>query len=118
MTKEIIFNFFLICNSGLITKIGYVAHEIEGTDDEKTTFLLSNAYKDSKNIVFFDMPKNSKIITPLFELTGALRLDFYEKLSFNQITSLFESVFIEYNALSNPLYVSTLIVDGELNMNK
>jgi hypothetical protein len=114
MTKEIIFNFFPICNLGLIMKFGYVIHEMEGTDQYKIDFLLENVKKDAKIMKFIGVQETSQIIAPSFTINGVMTIDLYENLSFNQITALFESVFIAYNAPSNPLFVSTIIADGKL----
>ena len=46
--KEKILNLFIYTNGKIIDQLGYIVHELEGTDEEKIAFLKNTVNSDYK----------------------------------------------------------------------
>ncbi len=47
--KEAVFNLFLFISNNIITELGVVSHQLNGTEKEKLSFLQSQVNNDLKN---------------------------------------------------------------------
>jgi hypothetical protein len=114
--KELIFNIFLYIDNNIINKIGVVCHNIEGTDDEKISFLKQNVVFDYKHANRYSLPNNFKL-----EINGkvynALNYDRYREMAYNGTSGvLFEEIYRKYNASLTPLVCITMIADGQVKI--
>lgn len=107
--KETVYNLFYFANDGIIIDLGAVAHELDGTDDEKSATLLSLVETDHKNCQHFHIPLNM-----IKSGKGrGLPVDSYNALArLGRHLELFEDIFSYFRANKNPLCCITPIVDG------
>ncbi|HJR99811.1 MAG TPA: hypothetical protein VJ780_02645 [Flavobacterium sp.] len=114
---EIIYNFFTFCDNKIIRKIGYAIHECDGEDDIKIEYLKAKVNDDFLNLKFISIPSSFKIINSKNEETIGINLETYNTLVHNQTVGVFfEYVFKKYNASKTPLFVNTMVVDGEIKI--
>ena len=117
MEKEVIFNFFPICNDKVITSIGFRVHEYSGSDDKKIKFLLSRVEEDSKEMAFAEISENFKVKLPNGKEVNGLTHTRYNSLLHNGTEGvLYEPIFQLFNAPKFPLSVSTMIVNGKIKI--
>jgi hypothetical protein len=115
MAKEVIFNIFPICKSDIITEVGFRVHEFEGSDDEKTNFLLTRVETDFKEMVFIKISDDFKVLLADGEEVNGLTHERYNNFLHNGTESiLYEPIFQLFNAPKTPLSVSTMVVDGKI----
>lgn len=98
---EKVFNVFLYHQDNLIEKIGYVCHEISGTDHEIGRFLQQSIQADYKKA--FLKPLSEKITYETF--MAMCRLGTH--------LSLFEDFFEKEQSSPEPFVILTPIVNGE-----
>jgi hypothetical protein len=96
--KEQVFNLFYFEKAGFIQEIGVVAHQIDGTDAEKGALLQSLVETDYKICQRFTVPRRKSY-------RGLNRLGRHREL--------FDEIFAQFNAGTNPLCCITPIVDGK-----
>lgn len=114
--KELIFNIFLYVDDNIINKIGVVCHNIEGTDDEKISFLQQNAERDFKDARRHSLPNIFRLKIK-GKIYNALNYDRYREMSYNGTSGvLFEEIYKEYNPSSAPLVCITMIADGQVKI--
>jgi hypothetical protein len=114
---ETVFNIFTICNNEVIEYIGFKAHELEGTDDQKIKFLQENVQSDSGNLEYIKIPESFKLTKDGSQIIGAITIESYNTLNHNGTLSvLFESIFQIYDVSQAPLFVVTFLVDGEIKI--
>jgi hypothetical protein len=119
MSKEKVYNLFAIFESMILKQIGYVMHEIEGTDEEKQNYLLDYVEKDSKRMKTKEIPLGFTLQIGGDEKIRGISLDSYNTMLHNGTTGfLFEPFFIESNSPKDPLTISTAIVDGKIKIDK
>jgi len=117
--KERIFNIFPIFEGDIYRRIGFRVHEKEGTDEEKTKFLLSRVRKDFTEMAYIDMPDNFKVKLPDGTEIKGLSHESYNTLLHNGTDGiLYEPIFQLFDASKRPLSVSTVVVDGEIKIDK
>ena len=105
--KETILNIYLVINDDIITEFRAKSYIAEGSDNEKITFLKSNAESDFQNSEVFESPydKNGKKIT---------YKRFYKLEKQGLQFRLFENIFDYFNAPQNPLVCVTPVIDGKI----
>jgi hypothetical protein len=114
---ETIFNIFTICNDEVIEHIGFKAHELEGTDEEKIEFLKKNVQSDSIDFKYIKIPGSFKLTKDGNDIIGAITVESYNTLNHNgTISILFEPIFQVYDVSQSPLFVVTFIVNGEIKI--
>lgn len=117
MDKEIIFNIFPICNSDIVSEIGFRVHEYAGTDDDKIKFLLSRVEQDVKEMAFIKVSSDFKVQVANGQEVIGLTHERYNNLLHNGTDGiLYEPIFQLFNAPQTPLSVSTMVVDGEIKI--
>lgn len=102
---ETILNIYLIIDNGLITSLRAIPYLIEGSDDEKISFLKSRAKEDFNSSEAFDAPQNKK--KNFMPYSKFARLE-----SQGMQFQLFENIFNKYQVPQNPLICVTPVVDG------
>jgi len=115
--KEVIFNFFPILKNDIIRKIGYTTHDISGTDEEKISFLKSKIDSDMSKITYISIPKSFKVSKPgVSEMIG-ISLSQYNNLVLNNtIAVLFEPAFDMFDSSETPLFIATVIKNGQIKI--
>jgi hypothetical protein len=110
--KEKIFNLFVYVDSDFISHVGAVCHELDGTDDDKISFLQANYKTDFENVVTFRLPKNV-MSRYKGELRDGIEYRIFRDLCHKgQSLLIFENVFKKYDACQTPLVVQTMVKDG------
>lgn len=114
---ETIFSLFPICNDDIIEYIGYKTHEVDGTDDQKLKFLKERVYEDSKDLKFVSIPNSFKVSKgDNKNIVGIHHLTFNTLAHNGTVGVLYEDIFQICNANDNPLFLQTMIVDGEIKI--
>jgi len=110
--KEKIFNCFLYTDGTEISQLGVVAHEMDGSDEEKMEFLRSSVHND------FLIANIANIRSCLIGTSeGKFKYSSYVALQrAGRSLEVFEEFFAQYNAPANPLCCITPIIDGELRI--
>ncbi len=105
--QEKILNLYLVIEKGEITGLRGVSYEMEGTDDEKISFLKSRATEDFQYAYRFDPPRNrfNKLMT---------YNQFYKLEKTGKQFRLFEEIFESFGVPDSPLVCLTPVVDGEI----
>lgn len=100
----------------MISQVGGVCHEIEGTDEEKISFLKSRVFIDFDKAEKFPIP--AKIITTYKGLKqNSIDYNTFRDLSYKgEALMIFEDVFFKYNANKNPLVVVTPVKNGKIQI--
>jgi hypothetical protein len=102
--KEQVFNFLYFVKGDIIQEFGFVVHEFDGTDNEKSMFLQSQIDKDYPNSERFPAIRGGK----------PMRVDAYTaSMRLGTHLEVFEEVFNRYNANANPLCCVSAIVNGK-----
>lgn len=101
MTSERIFNIFIYFDAGLASEYGARYHFVEGTDNEKTSFLHLNVSNDYAAARRFRLIRRFTIA----EWTAANRI--------GDVLHFFEEAFTRCNAPAAPIVCITSIVDGK-----
>lgn len=104
---EKILNLYLVINEGIIDEFRAFAYEAGGSDDEKISFLKTNAIRDFPSSYKFDPPISN---------SG-------KKMTYKQFTRLekqgkqfllFEEIFKKFQVPTAPLVCLTPVVDGKV----
>ncbi len=100
----------------MISQVGGVCHEIEGTDEEKISFLKSRVFIDFEKAEKFSIP--AKIITTYKGLKrNSIDYNTFRDLSYKGAALIiFEDVFFKYNANKNSLVVVTPVKNGKIQI--
>lgn len=114
MNKEKIFNIFPIVIDGIISTIGYKAHLVNGGDDYKVDYLKKNINDDVKKLKYISIPKGFNISKGEHKINGISLLNYNNLILNNEVTILFENIFIIENAPKNPLYISTPLNENQI----
>jgi len=104
---EEIYNLFFYIKKEEVVQLGFVAHRVSGTDDEKIKFLQSQLKNDSKISSKYDVPKH--LYNEENKFTNA------EMLSLMRVGSaldVFGEVFKRLKVPISPLTILTPVVDG------
>ena len=108
--KEQVFNLFYFVKAGFIEEIGVVAHQLDGTDAEKGALLQSLVETDYKICQRFPMPRRRN--SPRTALP--MSVESYRALErLGRHQEVFDEIFAQYDARTNPLCCITPIVDGK-----
>lgn len=105
--EENILNIYLEIQEGKITGYRAISYRLDGSDEEKVTFLRSKANEDYRIAYRFDAPadKDGKFMS----------WKSFEKLrKRNMEIRLFEEIFSEFNLPAKPLILVTPVVDGKI----
>lgn len=104
---ETILNIYVIIDNNFVTSFRVKAYKMDGSDDEKISFLKSNSVKDYDSADVFDSPKddNNQFMT----YKKFSKLEKHEKQYM-----LFEEIFEKFKVPENPLICVTPVVDGKL----
>lgn len=117
METEVIFNLFPICNSNIISAIGFRVHDHSGSDEEKIVFLSSRIELDIKEMAYIKVSENFKVQLPTGEEINGLTHERFNNLLHNGTEGiLYEPIFQLFNAPENPLSIATMFVDGEIKI--
>lgn len=111
MSKEKIFNIFPIVIDEIISSIGYKTHLVKGDDSYKIDFLKKNIDNDLKDLKYVSIPIDFNVSKGKIKRNGISLLNYNNLILNNQITILFENIFITENASKEPLFVATLLDD-------
>jgi hypothetical protein len=114
--NERIFNFFLYVGPGdVISTIGCVAHQGNGSDEEKLAFLKARVDSDYAAARRFPVPRGCVIVDEGGgKLFGAIRWPVFNRLrEMNRHYEVLEEVFQALDAPACPLSVITAIVNGK-----
>jgi hypothetical protein len=112
---ERIFNLFLYMDrDGIIYELGGVAHEADGTDNEKLERLKGSVDADCMTAKHYPVPDRYMLVTELEKPSlPRLRYEAYDQMSkLGKSLELFEEIFVDLGAPQNPLVCVTPIVDG------
>lgn len=119
MKKEKIYNLFVNFDDNILVSIGYVVHEVVGTDSEKYNFLHKNIFEDVKNMKVENIPSSYKVKDKFGDGKIGISLNVYNTTLHNATAGvLFENIFQNTNAPTNPLNITTPVVNGEIKINK
>jgi hypothetical protein len=112
--RERVFNLYLYIDSDLITELGAVAYDSEGTDPAKLRFLQSRAPLDYASARRAPVPvRYLRLERGQQEPVAALRYEAYLWLSrLGRHLEVFEELFEELAAPPAPLVCITPVVDG------
>lgn len=114
---ETIYNIFPFCDNQVIKKIGYISHQCNGNDDEKIQYLQEKVVEDFSNLSFINIPNTFLIKNKNGKNEVGINLESFNILIHNAtITILFEEIFKKFKADKNPLFVMTMVVDGEIRI--
>jgi len=100
----------------MISQVGAVCHEFEGSDEEKILFLKSRVVKDFNLAEKFQIPDT---ITTTYKglKRNSIDYDTFRDLSYKgEALMLFENVFIKYNASRNPLVIVSPVDNGKIQI--
>ena len=98
--RETVYNLFLYVEAQKVKELGIVAHELDGTEEEKLKILQSRVDDDCK-------------AADRYQVRGAFTWAEYCAMGrLGRDLETFEQMFQDYNAPSNPLCAVTPIVDG------
>lgn len=111
---EKIFNLFVYSDCDSINRVGVVSHEIEGTDDEKISFLQANVESDFANVIEYDLPRSILSNYNGLKKNGIEYRIFRDLCHKGQSLALFENAFIKLGAKQTPLVVLTIVKDGDI----
>ncbi|WP_432220939.1 hypothetical protein ACRASX_08845 [Flavobacterium sp. TMP13] len=96
--KSKIVNIFPICSNGVITHIGYCAHECEGDAEFKYNFLEANMKKDFKKCSKVQV-KSRLIKSPFLKKDLGITLEHYKFcLQIPNYNGLFDEIFERIDA--------------------
>lgn len=112
--QERIFNLYLYITGVVINELGVLSYEMDGTDQTKLSFLQSHSLLDYQQAKHYPLPNRYRRydVETGTETTG-LAYDRYQQLSrMGRNLELFEEIFEELGAPSDPLICITPIVDG------
>ena len=116
---ETIFNIFPIFKDDIISKIGYKAHTIEGTDEEKIQYLKEHIESDILHLYYISIPSTFTVKKGAKEPIVGISLDNYNNLLLNNTNSvLFEEIFSLHKSSDTPLFIATLLVDGKVKVDE
>jgi len=119
MEKEKLYNLFVNFDDNILVSIGYVVHEVAGTDSEKYNFLHKNIFEDVKNMKIENIPSSYKVKDKFGDTKNGISLNIYNTMLHNATAGvLFENIFQNTNAPANPLNITTPVVNGEIKINK
>jgi len=105
--SEKILNLYLVIDNGIIEEFRACSYEAGGSDEEKISFLKTNAVRDFPSSYKFDPPISN---------SG-------KKMKYKQFTRLekqgkqfllFEEIFQKFQVPNSPLVCLTPVVDGEI----
>ncbi len=97
--KEIVYNLFIYVEKSLIKALGIAVHTVDGTDEEKLLtlqMLVATDYMTAKRYT----------VKSKFEWR-----EYEARMRLGRQLEIFEEIFSDCNASSNPLYAITPIVD-------
>lgn len=107
--REQVFNLFYFVGADIIEELGAVAHEADGTDEQKVTFLQSLVNTDYKTCRRFPVPQRKSSSGTRIPMT----VEAYNALlRVGRNLELFEELFNDLEAGVTPLHCVTGIVDG------
>ncbi len=114
MMTEKIFNIYIFGKSDRITEIGIVAHNLDGSDDEKMKFLRDHVISDLDEAARFPLPEGFEVIEDN-EIESALAYDLFREMILNgSYMHVLEPVLATLNAPVKPLMCITYVVDGQV----
>ncbi len=111
---EILFNLFLFFSNNIITDIGVVSHLLDGTDEEKLSFLQAQVSNDFKNAKIFPIPSEFSRSDGTVHPVPFYSEKYNALCRLGRQLKLFEQIFQTLNAPKEPLVVITPIVDGKI----
>lgn len=107
---EQVFNLFYFVRADIIEELGAVAHEADGTDEQKVTLLQSLVNTDYKTCRRFQVPQRKGSAGARVPMS----LESYSALfRVGRNLELFEEIFDDLDAGEAPLHCVTGIVDGK-----
>jgi hypothetical protein len=112
---ERIFNLFLFMDSdGIIYELGGVAHDADGTDEEKLDRLKRWADSDCEASRRYPIPSRYLLVTDLGQPPlPRLRYETYDRMyKLGRYLEIFEEVFADQGAPREPLVCVTPVIDG------
>jgi hypothetical protein len=111
--KEPIFNLFVYIQSDQVAELGIVKHLLEGTDDQKLTFLKGNVPLDCRAALRLDVPSRYLLSYAEPEPPSLRYETFKSMMLVGQHFDLFEDAFQLLDAPQSPLVCVTPVVNGE-----
>jgi len=114
--RELIFNLYVYSNLDLITEVGGVTHFIKGNEDEKIKYLQENVFIDFESAKKFKLPANFKIQINDTIRTGIDYNSYRNLCKEGHGLTIFETLFVNYNASQNPLVVVTPVINGQIKI--
>jgi hypothetical protein len=117
--KEKIYNIFTIFEDEILVSIGYVMHEVDGTDNEKTIYLKERLEKDMKEMIVENVSENYQIKDKFgYQRTGISQQNYNSMLYNGTSGVLTEYIFQRTSAPENPLVLSTSISNGIIKIDE
>lgn len=113
---EQIYNLFYFSKNDIITKVGAIAYKQDGSNDDKIDFLKSKVESDYKIAQIFDLPDKFLIQYEGKVIKGIDQVSYFNICSQGFGNSIFENIFIYFNASDDPLVVITPIQDGSIKI--
>jgi hypothetical protein len=107
---EQVFNLFYFAKADIIEELGAVAHEADGTDEQKVTFLQSLVNTDYETCRRFPVPQTK---SPSGARVPVSVESYNALLRVGRNLELFEEIFDDLDAGATPLHCITGIVDGK-----
>jgi hypothetical protein len=104
---ETILNIYVIIDNNFVTSFKAKSYELGGSDQEKISFLKSNAAKDYDSAYIFDAPKDNQNQSMTYKKFS--KLEKHEKQYM-----LFEEIFTKFKVPESPLICVTPVVDGKI----
>ncbi len=111
--KEPVFNLFVYIESDEIAELGIVKHLLEGTDNQKLTFLTENVPLDCRAATRFAVPSRYLLSYAEPEPPSLRYETFKSMMLVGQHIDLFEDAFQVLEAPQSPLVCVTPVVNGE-----
>lgn len=111
--KEPIFNLFVYINNDQVSGLGIVMHFLEGSDDQKHTYLQDNVPLDCRSASLLDVPSRYLISYSDPEPPSLRYETFKSMMLIGQHIDLFEDALQVLDAPRRPLYCITPVLNGE-----
>jgi hypothetical protein len=118
--KERIYNLFLFIEGEFIRGLGIAVHDVDGTDDEKMSYLRVHAETDLKEALRFPVPGRYLVFDSSESIQAtALRYTLYTRLRHSgRQYELFDEALEELGAPQSLVSCITPIVDGKIQIDR
>jgi hypothetical protein len=116
--SELVANLFLYLEDNVIKKLGAVAHNLDGDENQKIAFLQNQVVTDASQAIRYPLPVDFIKSWLGVDATNGMSLELYSYLGrTGNALHLFEDIFRAIRAPAKPLVCITPIIDGKPQIN-